>query len=69
MVWSQFVPTQQLVSSIYRSVGTQDFRVSCLLKVMDMAQFFKNGNIGTSLVVQWLKLHISTAGGTGLIPG
>ena len=23
--------------------------------------------IGTSLVVQWLRLHISTAGGTGLI--
>ena len=23
---------------------------------------------GTSLVVQWLKLHASTAGGTGLIP-
>ena len=25
-------------------------------------------NLGTSLVVQWLKLHISTVGGTGLIP-
>ena len=39
-------------------------------KVMNMAQFLKkNGNIGTSLVVQWLKLHVSIAGGTGLIPG
>ena len=25
--------------------------------------------LGTSLVVQWLGLHTSTAGGTGLIPG
>ena len=24
---------------------------------------------GTSLVVQWLRLHVSTAGGMGLIPG
>ena len=24
---------------------------------------------GTSLAVQWLRLHVSTAGGTGLIPG
>ena len=24
---------------------------------------------GTPLVVQWLRLHASTAGGTGLIPG
>ena len=25
--------------------------------------------IGTSLVVQWLRLHASNAGGTGSIPG
>ena len=25
-------------------------------------------NLGTSLVIQWLKLHTSTVGGTGLIP-
>ncbi|KAB0357984.1 hypothetical protein FD755_001928 [Muntiacus reevesi] len=25
--------------------------------------------LGTSLAVQWLKLHASTAGGTGSIPG
>ena len=25
--------------------------------------------MGTSLVVQWLRLHASTAGGTGSIPG
>ena len=27
------------------------------------------GAFGTSLVVQWLKLRASTAGGTGSIPG
>ena len=32
----------------------------CLLKKI---------NRGTSLVVQWLRLHASTAGGTRLIPG
>ena len=26
-------------------------------------------DIGNSLVVQWIGLHASTAGGTGLIPG
>ena len=26
-------------------------------------------NEGTSLAVQWLRLHASTAGGTGSIPG
>ena len=26
-------------------------------------------SFGTSMVVQWLRLHISTAGGMGLIPG
>ena len=26
-------------------------------------------NLGTSLVVQWLRLHVSDAGGLGLIPG
>ena len=29
----------------------------------------KNEDAGTSLVVQWLRLRASTAGGTGLIPG
>ena len=29
----------------------------------------KNNSGGTSLVVQWLRLHTSTAGGTGSIPG
>ena len=26
-------------------------------------------NLGTSLVVQWLRLHASSAGAPGLIPG
>ena len=29
----------------------------------------KNMSMGTSLVVQWLRLHASTAGDTGSIPG
>ena len=29
---------------------------------------FKVNSSGTSLVVQWLRLHASNAGGSGLIP-
>ena len=29
----------------------------------------KNGSDGTSLAVQWFRLHAPNAGGTGLIPG
>ena len=29
----------------------------------------ENTQMGTSLVVQWLRFHASIAGGTGLIPG
>ena len=29
----------------------------------------KCSNMGTSLVVQWLRLFTSTAGGAGLVPG
>ena len=29
----------------------------------------QNGNVGTSLVVQWLRLYIPNAGGPGSIPG
>ena len=32
-------------------------------------RLFLRNNSGTSLVVQWLELCTSTAGGTGLIPG
>ena len=30
---------------------------------------FKNYDLGTALVAQWLRLNISNAGGPGLIPG
>ena len=30
---------------------------------------YKNKGVGTSLMVQWLRLHASNAGGTDLIPG
>ena len=36
-------------------------------KPLESSDNFKNW--GTSLVIQWLTLHASTAGGTGLIPG
>ena len=29
----------------------------------------KKGAVGNSLAVQWLRLHASTTGGMGLIPG
>ena len=31
--------------------------------------FKKKERFGTSLAVQWLRFHASTAGGMGLIPG
>ena len=31
--------------------------------------YFKETILGASLTVQWLRLHTSTAGGTGSIPG
>ena len=31
--------------------------------------FVKEGELGTSLVVQWLRLHAPNAGGLGSIPG
>ena len=40
-----------------------------LLFADDMIVHRKYKRIGTSLVVQWLRLHTSTAGGVGSIPG
>ena len=39
------------------------------LNFLKIKENFKKQKIGTSLAVQWLKLHASTAGGTGSIPG
>ena len=36
---------------------------------MNKIQFLKNYKCGTSLVVQWVRLHAPNAGGLGLIPG
>ena len=33
------------------------------------AHYATGKNLGTSLAVHWLRLHISNAGGTDLIPG
>ena len=35
----------------------------------ETAQVFKVTDMGTSLVVQWLRLHVTNAGGPGSIPG
>ena len=35
----------------------------------DLAKKTKKGNTGTSLVVQWLRLHAPSAGGMGFVPG
>ena len=40
-----------------------------MLGVSDISVHFPKGALVTSLVVQWLRLHASTAGGTGSIPG
>ena len=38
------------------------------LKILTILSF-KRAIIGTSLVIQWLRLHAPSAGGLGLIPG
>ena len=43
-------------------------QIMCTFFSGDRIHSFKN-ILGTSLVVQWLGLRASTAGGTGLIPG
>ena len=40
-----------------------------LLFLLGIFFFFLISFIGTSLVIQWLRLHVSTAGGVGWIPG
>ena len=44
-------------------------RLVCLGVDPEGAIFEKNWETGPSLVVQWLRLWVSTAGGQGLIPG
>ena len=54
----------QIVSKVMNSF-TLETKINCLLLVFTI----KEGKSGTSLVVQWLRLHAPNAGGLGLIPG
>ena len=45
------------------------FALKLLTKMEISEMLIKTGQTGNSLVVQWLGLHASTAGGPGLIPG
>ena len=40
--------------------------MDCMLESFE--EFFLNADSGTALVVQWLRLHVSTLEGMGLIP-
>ena len=54
----------QIVSKVV-NLFTLETKINCLLLVFTI----KEGKSGTSLVVQWLRLHAPNAGGLGLIPG
>ena len=43
--------------------------IAVFLKVWSAIHLHRNHRVGTSLVVQWLRLHASTARGPGSIPG
>ena len=43
--------------------------IAVFLKVRSAIHLHRNHRVGTSLVVQWLRLHASTARGPGSIPG
>ena len=47
---------------------TQMF-IAVFLKVWSAIHLHRNHRVGTSLVVQWLRLHASTSRGPGSIPG
>ena len=53
----------QIVSKVV-NLFTLETKINCLLLVFTI----KEGKSGTSLVVQWLRLHAPNAGGLGLIP-
>ena len=78
---SQYVPSIYSWEHITERsiVEQQGFRGTEVLQLVQRARTsqkrevnkstINNYNRGTSLVVQWLRLHASTAGGTGSVPG
>ena len=54
----------QIVSKVMNLFSLKT-KINCLLLVFTI----KEGKSGTSLVVQWLRLHAPNAGGLRLIPG
>ena len=46
-----------------------DYFSSAIALNLCRIRLIKNKVAGTSLVVQWLRLHVRNAGGLGLIPG
>ena len=60
----QTVVTDMKVETGCKRVGREGFHCN-----MGMSQRLKASMLRTCLVVQWLGLHVSTAGGKGSIPG
>jgi len=59
-------------STKYFSVYTTNINQFSEISFHDFISYYyviKNYYLGTSLVVQWLRLHLPEAGGAGLIPG
>ena len=48
---------------------TPSFEICALLIFVSVQWYILKDILGTSLAVQWLRFHASTAGGMGLIPG
>lgn len=61
-------PEQSVHSLSFLIFNQGFFRYTCLLASPDLS-LLKSTQRGTSLVVQWLTLLASTAGGVGSIPG
>ena len=64
---------ESLMFFFQKSKKKSIFASTCILQWWQVTRKWKNttkryNHLGTSLAVQWLRLHASTAGGVGLIP-
>ena len=57
----------EFIKNSYKSIINRQTNGRYVGKILESAYHRKG--IGSSLVVQWLSLQISTTGGTGLFPG